>query len=205
MQQAKWPEVGLDHLKRFEKLRIKVASAELLILHQLQMKRYRSLDPLYHILAQRTMHRIDSLLPRTRHRNDLCDHRIIIWRYRIPGIRMRINPDPMSARLMKHIDPTWRRPEIIVRIFRIDTALDSMSLWFIVYSANAISGSYFYLFFNKIKIDDFLRHTMFYLDTGIHLHEVEITMLVHEELDSTHALVIDGRSSFDSSLTHPAT
>src|SRR5260221_2871111 len=143
------------------------------------MEGNRSLDPFDHILAERTVHRIDGFFPGAGYRNDLGDHGVIIGRYRITGIGMRVDPDTMSARLVKHVDPAGRRPEIVVRIFRIDTAFDGMPLGLVIQTADTIAGGYLDLLLNKIEVDDFLRHTMFYLDTGIHFHEVEVTMFVH--------------------------
>src|SRR5882762_3011911 len=167
------------------------------------MERYRRLDPLDHILAQRTMHRIDRLLPRTGDSDDLGDHTIIIGRDRIPRICMRIHPDAMTAGLMQHIDTARRRPEIIIRILRIDPALDGMTLWLVIEPADRIARRNLYLFFYKVEIHHLFRHTMLHLYAGIHLHKEEIPVLVHQELDRTHTLVVDRRSSLDSRLTHP--
>src|SRR5258706_2074252 len=43
---------------------------------------------------------------------------------------------------------------------------------------------------------------MLYLDPRVHLHEIEVAMLVHEKFDGAYALVIDGRSRLDSRISH---
>src|SRR5580692_4951471 len=169
------------------------------------MKRYCCLNTFDHIFAQRPVHRIDRLFPRPGDSNDLGNHGIIIRGYRIARIRMTVDPDTMPPRLMQHIDPARRRPEIIIGVLSVDPAFDGVPLRFVIQPADRLARRYLYLFFDQIEIRDFLRHAMLYLDTRIHLHEVEIAMLVHQEFNGAHTLIIDRRSGLDGSLTHAAT
>src|SRR5580704_3008623 len=127
------------------------------------MKGDRRPDALDHILAESPMHRIDRFFPRTGDGDDLGDQGIVIRRDRIAGIRMTVDPDTMPTRLMQDRDPARRGPEIIIRVLRIDPALDSMTLRFIIQTGNGLATRNFYLLLNKIEIHDFLSHTMFYL------------------------------------------
>src|SRR5229473_8074380 len=100
----------------------------------------------------------------------------------------------MPARLVQHRDPARRRPEIIIGVLSIDTAFDGMSLRLIIETADRIACRYFYLFFYQVEIHHFLCHAMLYLDTGVHLHEIEIAVFVHQEFNGAYTLVVDGRS-----------
>src|SRR5258708_27406465 len=108
----------------------------------------------------------------------------------------------MPAGLVEDGDPSRGRSEIIIGIFGIDTALNGMPLRLVIESADRISCRYFDLFFDQVEIHHFFRDTMLYLDTGVHLHEVEIAVLIHEEFDRSHAFVVDGGSRFDGGISH---
>ena len=66
-----------------------------------------------------------------------------------------------------------------------------MTLRNIIPATYFFTHRYFYLFFDQIKIDHFFRYTMFYLDTGIHFHEIEIAVLIHQELNGTNTFIIN--------------
>ena len=51
-------------------------------------------------------------------------------------------------------------------------------------------------------IDALLRHRVLHLDTGIHLHEVEVAIGIDQELYRTHALVTDGLPGLNGGLAH---
>src|SRR5688572_5153073 len=108
----------------------------------------------------------------------------------------------MAARYMQYRYLTRRGTEIVIRIFRVDTAFDGMHLWCIVLARDRYACSYLYLFLDKVKVDHFFRYAVLYLDTGVHLHKVEVTVLIYQELDSAHAFVVDGRSCLDCGLAH---
>src|SRR5687767_562918 len=111
----------------------------------------------------------------------------------------------MAAGLMKCCYPSRRRTEIIIRIFGVDPALNGVHLWFVVQTGNGITCSNFYLLFDKVVVYHFFRYAMFYLDTGIHFHEIEIAMLVDQEFDGAYAFIINSRCRFNSSFAHSLT
>jgi hypothetical protein len=43
---------------------------------------------------------------------------------------------------------------------------------------------------------------MLYLDTGVHLHEVEVVVLVHQELYGTYALIFDSFAGANGCISH---
>src|SRR5450432_1972920 len=109
----------------------------------------------------------------------------------------------MTTGLVKHRYLAGAWSEIIIGIFGIDTALNGMSLRFIIFSADRFACRYFNLFFYQIKIYHFLRNTMFYLYAGIHFHEIKIAVLVYKKLNRSHTFIVNSRCSFYCGLTHP--
>ena len=88
------------HLESFQKFRIKIPAAEIFILHELQMKRNRSLHALYYILGERAVHGVNGFTAGPGHGNDFANHGIIIWRDGISGINVRIYAYPVTTGLM---------------------------------------------------------------------------------------------------------
>src|SRR5882757_501120 len=105
---------------------------------------------------------------------------------------------------MEDADATGGRPEIVIGVFRVDAAFDGMALWFVIEPADGVACGYLYLFFYQIKVDYFFRHAMFYLDTGIHFHEVEVAMFIDEKFYRPDTFVVDSRGCLDGRFAHPA-
>ena len=99
----------------------------------------------------------------------------------------------MTSGLVHDLDLTGAGPEIIIRVFRIDPALNGVHGRIIVLSGDGFARGDLDLFFDQIEIGHLFRHTMFNLDARVHLHEIEIAVLVYQELNCTHTLIADGR------------
>src|SRR5215216_1103164 len=104
---------------------------------------------------------------------------------------MRIDPNTVTAWLMHDSDPSRRRPEIVIWIFGVYSALDGMTLRSVVLPASPIAGSNFNLFRYKIEIGDLLSNAMLYLYAGINFHEVEVAEFVYQEFNRPHAFISD--------------
>src|SRR5690606_29023197 len=70
---------------------------------------------------------------------------------------------------------------------------------------NFFTSSYLDLLFYQVVVNYLFRNRMLYLDTGIHLHEIELAVLVHQELDGAHAFVTDSHGAFNSRIAHAFT
>src|SRR6056297_3011233 len=103
---------------------------------------------------------------------------------------------------MKRLKQTRRGSKIMKYILSIDSALDSMHFWRITLGANLVAGSYFDLLFDEVVIDHFLRHGMFHLNSGIHLHEIKVSVLIHEKFYGTYAFVIDALRRINRRFSH---
>ena len=83
---------------------------------------------------------------------------------------------------MERGDFTWTRPEIEIWILCVDAALHRVHLWIAVAARNGLAGCNFDLFFDQVKIDDLFGYGVFYLDAGVHFHEVEVPVLIDQKL-----------------------
>lgn len=70
---------------------------------------------------------------------------------------------------------------------------------------NRLAGGYAQLLFDDIRAGDLLGHRVLNLNTGVHLHEVETTVLVEEELDGAGVLVARGSNRLDGRDAHGST
>src|SRR5471030_1870415 len=66
--------------------------------HQLAVQRDIGRDALDHHFRQRDLHAADRLFARGAVSDDLADHRIVVRRYIVTGIGVRINADAGAAR-----------------------------------------------------------------------------------------------------------
>src|SRR3546814_6116234 len=77
-----------------------------------------------------------------------------------------------------------------------------MHAWKIMLTRNWNTGGYLDLFFDQIVIDHFFSHRMFYLDAGVHFHEIEFLVFVNQEFNGSGAFVIHRPCSCDSGFPH---
>src|SRR5690606_34684521 len=120
----------------------------------------------------------------------------------ISGVNVAVDADTMSTRHVNIRNFSRRRSESVSRIFCIDPTLHGIHFRIIVCTRNRYAGSNFYLFLDQIIVSYFFSNWVFHLDTGTHLHEVELTMLVEEKLDGSGSFVINSFGTFYSSLTN---
>src|SRR5690606_4726373 len=79
-------------------------------------------------LVEAAKHALDSFLASWAVDNHLSDHRIIIRRYNVAWVGMRIDAYTESARYVKRFDLTGTWLEVAIGVFRIDAAFDGSSL-----------------------------------------------------------------------------
>src|SRR5690606_39119360 len=92
--------------------------------------------------------------------------------------------------------------EAVQWIFGIDTALHRVKLGEVVSPADFFSRSDFDLFFDQIKISHFLSDRMFYLNSGIHFHKVEVPMLIHQKFDGASTFIAYCFRAFNGRSAH---
>ena len=91
------------------------------------MKGYRGLYAIDAELFQSAFHDFDSVTTRAAMNDNLGNHRIVIRLDGKPSRYAAVKTDAWAARLMQEGNVTRRRQEIVVRVFGVDTAFDSMA------------------------------------------------------------------------------
>src|SRR5690625_3950150 len=184
-------------------MRVEVSGAKTFVLQQLLVEWDRRTDALDHELVQRADHLGDGQLTRGRTRDELRDHRVVVLGNAIARINVRVYADAVAARRMERRDDTRRRREFAERIFGVDAALDGVAFKLYILSLDLHAVGHADLLLNQVEARHFFRHRMLDLNPRIHLHEVEVAVLVESELDRTRAFVIDGLSAAHGRFTHP--
>src|SRR6187399_737430 len=115
---------------------------------------------------------------------------------------MTIDTNTMTTGLMKDSNFSWRRTKIIVWIFSINAAFNSMTLRIIIFAGYFFTHRNFQLLFYKIKVDHFFCYTMLHLYTGVHFHEIKIAILINKKFNSAYTFITDGTCCLLCCITH---
>lgn len=76
-------------------------------------------------------------------------------------------------------------------VFGVDAAFDGVTSWLEGFSFQAAACGDVDLLADEIDVVALLGDRMLHLDAGVHLHEVELLVLVEQELDGAGAFVVD--------------
>ena len=100
--------------------------------------------------------------------------------------------------------PAGRGQEVAERILGIKTRLDgpAVQLHVLLLERQLLAGGDADHQLDQVEAGDELGDGMLDLQTGVHLEEVELAVLVDDELDGAGALVLDGLGERDSLLAH---
>ena len=181
-----------------------LALLEISVLHDGTVKRNRGLDADHLILTQRTSHAGNRRLSGRCRGDHLGDHRIVVRRNRISGVGMGIDANASATGGVVGLDLPCAGHEILFGILRVDTAFDRMQPGLCIDDmvGKMLSGSHLDLLLHKITTVDLFGHWVFHLNAGVHLHEVEVQVVIDEVLDGAGIVVSDGLTETDRSLTH---
>jgi hypothetical protein len=72
--------------------------------------------------------------------NQLGNHGVVIWWNGISSIYVCVNSDSMSTRTMVISNFPRTRSKVLLWIFCIDTALNRMHLWIVIFTRNFMSS-----------------------------------------------------------------
>ena len=91
-------------------------------------------------------------------------------------------------------------------ILGVDAAFDGVAanLHVALVDAQLLPGGHFYLQLHDVSAGDHLRHRVLHLDAGVHLHEIKVTVAIHQELHGARTRVIDSMRSPDRRLAQGA-
>src|SRR5690625_2762090 len=109
---------------------------------------------------------------------------------------MGVDPHTPTARYIKCCDNTGARPEIMVRIFCIDSTFNGMAPKFDRPCTDFPTRCGYDLFLNHVTESDLFRNRVLYLYPCIHLHEIEVQIFIHDEFTDTGRAPGYGRDHF---------
>src|SRR5207302_9025185 len=98
--------------------------------------------------------------------------------------------NPETARQMKARQLAGRWPEVMLGILGVDTAFDRMSARLELLLPDPFAGRDLKLKFDQVIPGHKLGHRVFHLNAGVHLHEIEVLVIVDEELYGPGPLVL---------------
>ena len=103
---------------------------------------------------------------------------------------------------MQGRDAAGRRYEVPIRIFRVDPAFEGVSdkRDITLRIAQWLPGGNANLLLYQVEPGDHFGDRVFHLDAGVHLHEIEIELLVDEEFDGADAGVTDASHTLQGGL-----
>ena len=200
---------GFDHRnsalrKLFDEAGVVLPAPKIGILHYCLLEGNGRLDAGDHVFAKGTRHSVNARLSTGGGGDDFGDHRIVVRRDGIPGIGMGVDSYATAAGRIVQLDLSGTGHEIVGWVFRVDAAFDG------VVSCDSIdemlgkmlTRGHLNLLFDKIASIDFLGDRMLDLDAGVHLHEIEMTVIVHEKLDRARIRVSNVLRQFDRRGAH---
>lgn len=157
----------------------------------------------------------DKFVEGAKHFSDAClagfglgdefgDEGVVIGGDDVAGVGMGIYANAVPFRAVEGFDFAGAWSEVIRGIFGVDAAFDDVHFgrWKSVFAFDLLAGGDEDLFFDEVEVEEFFGHGVFYLDAGIHFHEIEVAVFVEEEFDGAEAFVADGFACFDSGFAH---
>ena len=133
------------------------------------MQRNGRLDAFDAQFAQCPLHAGDGLSAGRLVDDQLADHRIVIRRDDVAVVDVRIEPHAESAGRQPARDRARRGPEILVRIFGVDAALDALRLLLDIFllERQRFAGRHQNLRLDQVDAGDHLGHRVLDLNAGV--------------------------------------
>ena len=107
---------------------IEMSCHEILILHDPHHKGDRRFHPAQDVFFERASHAADGFFPRTAPHGELGQEGVIVGRYGVVFVDRSIDSHPDPARREVGGNGAGARPEVVLRVLRVDPALDGMAL-----------------------------------------------------------------------------
>src|SRR6185437_8440320 len=158
------------------------------------------------VLAESTAHAANCRFARRGCYNQLRDHGVIMLRDWITCVGVGIDSYAITSRSIVKLNGSRTRLEIFRWIFSINTTFNSVvarsSIGQVI--AQVLSGSNSDLLLYEITSIGFLSDWMFYLNTSIHFHEIEIQLLFHQIFYRPRIGIAYSSCQSDRRFPHPA-
>jgi len=182
-----------------------IAGGEVGMVENFLLERNGGLDAADHELTEGALHTGDGNLAGSTGDDEFGDHRIVIGGHGVAGIDVGIDAHTLAAGSIPKLDGAGAGSEVIVGIFCIDAALDSVATRL---GAQNVAGKWFAssdadLLFDQLAAHDLLGDRMLDLDPGVHFHEIEILRLfIDEVFDGASILIVDRLDQSYGSIAH---
>mmetsp|Transcript_17481 Transcript_17481/g.52412 ORF Transcript_17481/g.52412 Transcript_17481/m.52412 type:complete len:444 (+) Transcript_17481:350-1681(+) len=154
-------------------------------------------------LGQSTLHANNGLLAGVSPDDELPQQRVVVGWHQVLRVQMAVHAHVGPPRRQVAGDPPWAGTEVLEGILRVDAALDGMPLQLdvILGDGELLTHGHLDLLLDEVQPRHHLRHRVLYLDTGVHLHEVE-ALFLPQELDGAHAPVPNGNGCVHCRIAH---
>ena len=170
---------------------IGAAFDEARIHHQIAVQRDIGFDAFDQRFAQRRAHARHGLLAGVAVNDELGNHRVVVGRYAVVGVKVAVHPHARPARRVPQGDAARRGCEF-VGVFGVDAALERMAAHGDVALAERqlLTGGHHDLRAHDVNARDPLCQRMFHLHAGVHLDEIELAVFV-QKLESARIAIAD--------------
>ena len=150
------------------------------------------LQPRNLILVEHAAHTLDGILACGGPDDELADHGVVVDGDFVTLVDVAVDADTDAVRLGQLLDNAGRGHEVVLRVLGTDAALDGVAAleeFFLMQVQHFVVGDAD-LLLHQVHAHHFLRDGMLHLQAGIHFEEIEVTVLVHQELDGARAAVV---------------
>src|SRR5690606_33713920 len=113
--------------------------------------------------------------------DQLADQRVVVRRYLVAAVQVRVDPHTIAARRVEETDRT-RAGQEAGRVFGVDPAFDGVAAnhHVFLFEAQRQAATYLDLVLDDIDTGDHFRNRVLHLDPGVHLDEEELAILVEK-------------------------
>merc|ERR1719397_429545 len=136
--------------------------------------------------------------------NQLCNHGVVVDRHLVTlphtSLNSHINCRGRGCQIFQRSCP---RHEAVVGIFSIDSGLKGppTQLELFLGHRQLFSCSSSQLPLHQVGVGDHFSHRVLHLQPGVHLHEVEVELFVHDKLHSASTNIVHSPCGTHRSLT----
>jgi len=171
---------------------IEISFNEFAVAHDPLMKGDGRFNPLDDVFVEGAGHPVYGLFPRLGMDDELGDHRVVVREDLVLVVDGAVDPDPHSTGCMVAVDLAGEGGKL-EGILGVDAALDGVAgdLDVGLFEAQRDSGGATNLFLDDIDAGDHFGDRVLDLNAGVHLHEIEVSAFVEEELDGADAGIVD--------------
>ncbi len=194
--------LGLSGQEALHELGVELAGTEVFVAEDGLVKRDRSVDALHDELRKSAFGTDHGLLAIDAVADELGDERVVVGRDDAFGVLRRVDADAVATGHIEGCNLSRRWSEF-ARVLGVDAALDGVAADFELRRKNVtelFAGGDAELCFDEVDPGDGFGDRVLDLDARIHLNEVELAVLVHQELDRSGVLVADMGEAANESL-----